>query len=318
MGFQINSKSCGDIQLFLAKRGCRADVFRTFKGVLIVGSNFELDAASNKTLLDQILEAQYAEPNRRVYFVPFQNIVSVAGGDLRTTARPDGFPTSIEENVPVIGAALTTDFKTIYMHKQLRKLNNRFVKFYAVTENNLILGETNSTGTILKPVDGLLWRYLYLPQAEGGGGEAADLTMYYESANSLGDDIAFAALPEDVRLDRDMQQLAELKIVIAGQESGALKLKLILAVTGEDVTAELGAAIGAMNAGIIVTSAATGADITGLTTYAAATATIDISGIAATGLATVSLAQPQALIDGGVGSVEDGSYAADPIKVMLA
>lgn len=326
--FEINSAACGNVELYLAKCGCRSDVFRTFKGVIVVMGEFALDP-NHETLdlLGQLKQQQYEVASNRIYYIPFESIASVAGGDLRTTARADGFPTSIAENVPQIGATISSSLKTIYTHKQLRKLNTKYISFYAVTDSNLILGETDSRGLLL-PTSGLLWKYLYMPIAEGGAGETADLMLYYENVEALGNDIAFAELPKEIRLDKELQQLMEIKLeiveVIPPAETTSpaeIHVRLITPCNGENVSSIIEDSIqtGEGGAGqLILKNRATGEDVTGVISYNEANDYVVVqSSPDFSGAAVLSIADPLVLIAENVGSIDDGTYAGEPVNVTI-
>lgn len=310
--FEINTKNCGSYALYLSNKGCLEDSFRTIQGLIVCGANASLDPTSEKTLLQQIKEMQYLSPSKRGYYLSFQDLVSVSGGDLRLAQRADGFPLSIEENVPVLGATLPIDLRSIYYHKQLRKLNRRNIKFYAVTDTKLVLGETDSTGKLL-PVSGLLHKYLMLPSTTGGNNEAADITLYYASAQSLGDDIAFAALADNVNLAKELQQIAELVMVADVATAGKAKLTFKLARGGEDVTEQLGAAIAA---GGVIKAYATGSTEETAIVLSYATGVVTAT-FAAAFTGTLVLGDPETLIAEEVGSIDEGTYAAEPISVVV-
>lgn len=313
MSFVINTRACGAYDAYLAKKGCSEDTFRTFVALLPVGANTALDPNSAKTLLQQLQEGQYDDKDKRILFIPYKEISSVSGGDARITAGTDGFPLAVEENVPVIGATIPTSYKGIYTHKQLRKLHKKNIKFYVLTDTNLILGETDSTG-LLKPVSGLMLKALLLPVAAGGNGEATDITLYYEDPQSLGNNIAFAALPDNVILANYMQQIAEVNLTADTATALKAKIKISLAKSNEDITEEYGAAIAAGGSIKAYAAGATTPTVISLA-YAAGEITATFTG-AFTG--TLVLDEPKDLITAGVGSVDLGTIAGEPISVTVA
>lgn len=312
MSFIINVKGCESYDAWLASAGCSEDTFRTMSGIIVTGGSASLDPNSSKTLLQQIIEMQYAPAPKRGYYIPFEEITAVSGGDVRTTARTDGFPTSIEENVPVIDAALATNYKSIYIHKQLRKFNRANIKFYAITDSGLVLGETDSTG-LLKPTNGIVHKGLMLPAASSGNGTTADIKLYYENTEALGDDIAFAALPKGTNLGKYLQQIAEIKMVADTATALKAKLKFYLARSNEDITKLVGAAIAA--GGVIKAYAVGATTETAITlAYAAGEVTATFTG-AFTG--SLVLDEPEDLLAANVGTLATGTYAAEPISVTV-
>lgn len=313
MSFILNTKACGAYGAYLSLKGCSEDTFRTFTALIPVGSNASLDPASPKTLLQQLKEMQFADKDERALFIPYKELSSVTGGDARITAGTDGFPLSIEENVPIIGATLPVSYKGIYTHKQLRKLHKKNIKFYVLTDSNLILGETDSTG-LLKPVSGVMVKALMLPIAASGNKEATDITLYYEDPQALGNNLAFAALPEDVILSKHMQQIAEVNMIADTTTALTAKIKINLAKSEEDITGEYGAAIA--TGGVIKAYAAgTSTPTVVALSYAAGVITVTFTA-AFTG--TLVLSEPKDLITANVGSVDTGTIAAEPISITIA
>jgi hypothetical protein len=292
----------------LGTKFCVKDNYNQFRGLIVAQKGQSFTAAEVETIEASLKKAQYYTDGRIVY-IPLAGVSSDDTQAATETTTVDGAIHGRQDNAPSFTAQLKT--KSIYLTKQLLKLNGQELVIYFITDTSLMLGKALEDGSFTGK-SGTLYTDTYRP--------VADNSTRIGTVKIVVDDAAeFGAWLDYIEIDNTiLSELAMINEVKLTATKGAGLSTTINVASLADNHINIGSIepeLATPEAWIVV-NLATGVLIPSdeLTFTLLPGGNVQIVSTTAYPNVSISLATPETLIENGIGSINGGTYEGMPVK----